>query len=86
VAIGPMIMMKFVTLAAGDIPTVVSLNPIMVDGMGMCGGCRVNVAGKVKFACVDGPEFIGQEVDWDSLLNRSKAYSEEEHKCRLPRE
>ncbi|MBN2421585.1 sulfide/dihydroorotate dehydrogenase-like FAD/NAD-binding protein [Candidatus Woesearchaeota archaeon] len=83
VAIGPTIMMKFITLTAGDIPVVVSLNPIMVDGMGMCGGCRVLIDGEVKFACVDGPEFIGQKVDWDSLLNRVKTYEEEEHKCKI---
>ncbi len=82
-AIGPQVMMRNVTKEAGDIPVTVSLNPIMVDGMGMCGGCRVNVAGKVKFACVDGPEFIGQDVDWDSLMARSRFYKEEEHRCRI---
>ncbi|MBD3204123.1 sulfide/dihydroorotate dehydrogenase-like FAD/NAD-binding protein [Candidatus Woesearchaeota archaeon] len=83
IAIGPPVMMKFVTRTAKDIPVIVSLNPIMVDGMGMCGGCRVNVAGRVKFACVDGPEFVGQDVDWDSFINRNESYKEEEHACRI---
>ena len=83
VAIGPPIMMKFVVKTAGEIPCVVSLNPIMIDGMGMCGGCRVLVKEKVKFACVDGPEFMGQDINWDTLMNRNSAYKTEEHKCRL---
>ena len=69
------------------IRTVVSLNPIMIDGTGMCGGCRVTVGGEVKFACVDGPEFDGHQVDFDELISRQKAYLQEErisyerHKC-----
>ncbi|MFH0874911.1 MAG: sulfide/dihydroorotate dehydrogenase-like FAD/NAD-binding protein [archaeon] len=82
-AIGPAIMMKYVTIACGKIPVVASLNPIMVDGMGMCGGCRVKIGSETKFACVDGPEFDGHLVDWDSFLNRLKSYKEEEHKCRI---
>jgi len=82
VAIGPVPMMKFVSLLTKeyDVPTLVSLNPIMIDGTGMCGGCRVTIAGKTKFACVDGPEFDGHQVDFDSLMNRLNAYKhEEEH-------
>jgi ferredoxin--NADP+ reductase len=84
VAIGPPIMMKFVTLTTRpyDIKTIVSLNPIMLDGTGMCGGCRVEVAGKSKFVCVDGPEFDGQDVDFDLLLARQSIYKNEEHVCR----
>ena len=76
VAIGPMIMMKFVckTTEKYDLPTVVSLNPIMVDGTGMCGACRVTVGGEVKFACVDGPEFDGHKVDFDQAMQRSTIY------------
>ena len=76
VAIGPVIMMKFVSLTTKDaeIKTIVSLNPIMVDGIGMCGACRVSVANKNKFSCVDGPEFDGHEVDWDNLIARNKCY------------
>ncbi|MBE6651220.1 MAG: sulfide/dihydroorotate dehydrogenase-like FAD/NAD-binding protein [Ruminococcaceae bacterium] len=93
IAIGPVIMMKFVTLAAKefDMPVIVSLNPIMIDGTGMCGGCRVMVGGKVQFACVDGPDFDGYKVDFDNLMNRNRAYAEaekkavEEHKCRIGR-
>ncbi len=90
VAIGPGIMMKFVSLATKPygIKTVVSLNPIMIDGTGMCGGCRVSVGGETKFACVDGPEFDGHLVDWDELLRRGAFYKDEEsaqkeHICRL---
>lgn len=91
VAIGPPIMMKFVckTTEPAQIPTVVSLNPIMVDGTGMCGGCRVTVAGKTKFACVDGPEFDGHAVDFDELMRRQRIYVKperhlaEEHECHL---
>ena len=90
VAIGPTIMMKFVCVATKPygIKTVVSLNPIMIDGTGMCGGCRVTVGGETKFACVDGPEFDGHLVDWDELLKRNGLYKEEEteakgHICRL---
>ena len=84
VAIGPLIMMKFVALLTKkyNIPTTVSLNPLMVDGTGMCGGCRVKVGNEVKFACVHGPEFDGLKVDFDSLLRRSGRYRHEE-KCRL---
>lgn len=79
-AIGPTIMMKFASLAAKDmgIPIWVSLNPIMVDGTGMCGGCRVEVGGEVRFACVDGPEFNGWAVNWDILMRRLQQYKEEE--------
>jgi ferredoxin--NADP+ reductase len=73
-------MMKFVALATKpyNIKTMVSLNPIMVDGTGMCGGCRVSIAGKNMFACTDGPEFDGHQVDWDLLLQRQKSYLDEE--------
>jgi ferredoxin--NADP+ reductase len=72
--------MKFcsLTTAPFGVKTIVSLNPIMVDGTGMCGCCRVSVADKTKFACVDGPEFDGHQVDWDSLFNRQRSYLEEE--------
>ena len=77
-------MMKVVSeLTKQRVKTLVSLNSIMVDGMGMCGSCRVEVDGKTKFACVDGPEFNGHKVDWDELINRNKFYEEEEHKCKL---
>ena len=80
VAIGPMIMMKFVCKLTKElgIPTVVSMNPIMVDGTGMCGACRLTVDGQVKFACVDGPEFDGHKVDFDQAMNRMKLYKTEE--------
>jgi ferredoxin--NADP+ reductase len=83
VAIGPVPMMKFVSKITKDfhVPTMVSLNPIMVDGTGMCGGCRVSVGGETKFACVDGPEFDGHKVDFDELTRRLQAYCEEEKKC-----
>jgi ferredoxin--NADP+ reductase len=83
VAIGPVPMMKFVSLITKEynVPTLVSLNPIMVDGTGMCGGCRVTVGGKTKFACVDGPEFDGHQVDYDELMLRLQAYCEDEKKC-----
>ena len=79
VAIGPMIMMKFVTLTTKEysLPTVVSLNTLMVDGTGMCGACRVTVDGKTKFACVDGPEFDGHKVDFDELRRRLGAYRDQ---------
>lgn len=79
-AVGPAIMMKFVaeTTRGYGIKTEVSLNPIMIDGSGMCGGCRVSVAGKLKFACTDGPDFDGHEVDWDILMQRQKTYHKEE--------
>jgi len=74
------IAMKFVSKLTkeNEIPTVVSLNPIMVDGTGMCGGCRVTVGGKVKFACVEGPEFDGHLVDFDELMKRQAFYREQE--------
>jgi ferredoxin--NADP+ reductase len=80
VAIGPVPMMKFVSKLTKeyDVPTLVSLNPIMVDGTGMCGGCRVTVGGQTKFACVDGPEFDGHQVDYDELMLRLQAYCEDE--------
>jgi ferredoxin--NADP+ reductase len=83
VAIGPVPMMKFVTLMTKDynVPTLVSLNPIMVDGTGMCGGCRVSVGGTNKFACVDGPEFDGHQVDFDELMLRLQAYCDDEKEC-----
>jgi ferredoxin/flavodoxin---NADP+ reductase len=83
VAIGPVPMMKFVSklTAQYGVKTIVSLNPIMVDGTGMCGGCRVTVGGKTKFACVDGPEFDGHEVDYDELMRRLQAYCEDEKRC-----
>jgi len=91
-AIGPAIMMKFVTLATKpyDVPTIVSLNTIMIDGTGMCGGCRVLLEDGAQFVCVDGPEFNGHKVDWDNLLSRLSFYKDEEkkavdhyeHKCR----
>jgi len=79
-AIGPVIMMKFVCKLTKeyDIPTVVSLNPIMVDGTGMCGGCRVTIGGKTKFGCVDGPEFDGHLVDFEELMKRQAFYHEQE--------
>ena len=85
VAIGPMIMMKFVTILTKklEIPTVVSMNPIMVDGTGMCGACRLMVGGEVKFACVDGPEFDGHLVDFDQAMNRMKLYKTEEGRLML---
>ena len=80
IAIGPLIMMKAVAdlTRPHKIPTVVSMNPIMIDGTGMCGACRVTVGGEMKFACVDGPEFDGHAVDFDGLLNRLKTYIPEE--------
>lgn len=90
VAIGPIPMMKFVCEVTKlyGIKTIVSLNPIMIDGTGMCGGCRVTVGGKIKYACVDGPDFDGHEVDFDELMKRNAAYKdieekEKNHICRL---
>ena len=85
IAIGPMIMMKFVCKLTKelDIPTVVSLNPIMVDGTGMCGACRVTVGGEVKFACVDGPEFDGHKVDFDQAMKRQLLYKTAEGRAYL---
>lgn len=93
-AIGPLIMMKFVALTTKElgVKTIVSMNPIMVDGTGMCGGCRLSVDGKVKFACVDGPDFDGHKVDFDETIKRNNFYKEferkdyEEHKCNLFKE
>ena len=92
-AIGPAIMMKFVSLTTKpyDVPTIVSLNTIMIDGTGMCGGCRVLLEDGAQFVCVDGPEFDGHKVDWDNLLARQAFYKKEErlaterweHNCRL---
>ena len=85
VAIGPMIMMKFVCLLTKELelPTIVSLNPIMVDGTGMCGACRVTVGGKVKFACVDGPEFDGHLVDFNEAMTRQQIYKTAEGRAFL---
>lgn len=85
IAIGPMIMMKFVCLLTRklEIPTIVSMNPIMVDGTGMCGACRLNVGGQVKFACVDGPEFDGHQVDFDQAMKRQSIYRTEEGRAML---
>lgn len=79
-AIGPSVMMKFCTLTAeaANVPIFVSLNPIMVDGTGMCGGCRVTIDEQIKYACVDGPEFLGAGVDWDEFINRMGQYRKEE--------
>ena len=90
IAIGPLAMMKFVSLLTKKygIKTVVSMNPIMIDGTGMCGGCRLTVGGQTKFACVDGPDFDGQEVDFDEAMHRGAMYREfeahaREAACRL---
>jgi ferredoxin--NADP+ reductase len=89
VAIGPPIMMKFCekTAAEYDVPILVSLNTIMIDGTGMCGGCRVTVGGETKFVCVDGPEFDGHKVDFDNMMLRMKAFKaredEDHHRCHL---
>lgn len=85
VAIGPLPMMKAISelTKSYKVHTIVSLNPIMIDGTGMCGGCRVNVGGQTRFACVHGPEFDGHQVDFDTLINRNRTYAEEEHKCRI---
>lgn len=84
IAIGPLVMMKFVvaTTKPFGVPTTVSMNPIMIDGTGMCGGCRLTVGGKTKFACVDGPDFDGFEVDFDEAMARSDIYCEFEQKER----
>lgn len=85
VAIGPMIMMKFVCLLTKklEIPTIVSMNPIMVDGTGMCGACRLQVGDEIKFACVDGPEFDGHLVDFDQAMKRQQQYKTEEGRAKL---
>lgn len=79
-AVGPAVMMKFVCMTTEPfkVKTIVSLNPIMIDGTGMCGGCRVSVGGETRFACTDGPEFDGHQVDWDILMSRQKMYADEE--------
>ena len=84
ITIGPLIMMKFVvaTTKPYNIPTTVSMNPIMIDGTGMCGGCRLTVGGRTKFACVDGPDFNGFEVDFDEAMSRASAYAEFEQRER----
>ena len=78
ITIGPLIMMKFVCATTKEygVKTVASMNPIMIDGTGMCGGCRLTVGGKMKFACVDGPEFDGHEIDFDEAMSRSRTYAE----------
>ncbi len=80
IAIGPAVMMKFCSLTTKpfNVPTIVSLNSIMVDGTGMCGCCRISVGGKTKFACVDGPDFDGHQVDWNIAFDRQKVYLKEE--------
>ena len=94
IAIGPPVMMKFCAAATKPfgIPTVVSLNTIMIDGTGMCGGCRVLVDGKIRFVCVEGPDFDGHAVDWDNMLKRMRSFKpfeqaakdrEAAHACRL---
>lgn len=90
IAIGPLVMMKFVSALTKEfgIKTVVSMNPIMIDGTGMCGGCRLTVGGRVRFACVDGPDFDGHEVDFDEAMKRSSMYKPfereaHEHVCNL---
>ncbi len=85
VAIGPMIMMKFCTLTTKKygIPTIVSMNPIMVDGTGMCGACRLTVGDEVKFACVDGPEFDGFKINWNECMKRSQMYKTQEGEAKL---
>lgn len=87
VTIGPLIMMKYVVLQNKkyNLKTDVSLNPIMIDGTGMCGNCRVSIGGKTFFACVDGPDFPGDDVDFDELLVRQDMYKEKEHNCNLDR-
>ena len=91
IAIGPLPMMKFVSLLTKEygIKTIVSMNPVMIDGTGMCGGCRVSVGGETKFACVDGPDFDGHLVDFDQAIMRQQAFKDkerqslEEHNCRM---
>lgn len=91
IAIGPLIMMKFVSQLTKKygIKTLVSMNPIMIDGTGMCGGCRVTVGGETKFACIDGPDFDGHDIDFDEAMRRQNVYKREEnksledHKCKI---
>ena len=93
IAIGPLIMMKFVCqlTAKYNIPTMVSMNPVMIDGTGMCGGCRIIVDGETKFACVDGPDFDGHKIDWDSAMKRGRMFKDyearscDEGHCRIGR-
>jgi ferredoxin--NADP+ reductase len=87
ISIGPLIMMKNVVKITKqhNIPTMVSLNPIMIDGTGMCGGCRVTIGGETKFACVDGPDFDGFKVDFDECMKRQTMFKEEEHQCKIGR-
>lgn len=93
IAIGPLVMMKFVCKLTEkyNIPTMVSMNPVMIDGTGMCGGCRIIVDGETKFACVDGPDFDGHKVDWDSAMKRGRMFRDyearacEEGHCRIGR-
>lgn len=85
ICIGPMIMMKFCTLTTKkyDLPTIVSMNPIMVDGTGMCGACRLTVGDEIKFACVDGPEFDGHKINWAEAMKRMQMYKTEEGRAKL---
>ncbi len=93
IAIGPLVMMKFVCKLTEkyNIPTMVSMNPVMIDGTGMCGGCRIIVGGETKFACVDGPDFDGHKVDWDSAMKRGRMFKDYESRscadghCRIGR-
>ncbi|MCH5212602.1 MAG: sulfide/dihydroorotate dehydrogenase-like FAD/NAD-binding protein [Oscillospiraceae bacterium] len=93
IAIGPLVMMKFVCKLTEkyNIPTMVSMNPVMIDGTGMCGGCRIIVGGETKFACVDGPDFDGHKIDWDSAMKRGRMFKEYETRscaeghCRIGR-
>ncbi len=93
IAIGPLVMMRAVCNLTKEynIPTTVSMNPVMIDGTGMCGGCRIIVGGETKFACVDGPDFDGHKIDWDSALNRQQMFKEKENEscknghCRIGR-
>ncbi len=94
IAIGPLVMMRAVCKLTGQygVPTIISMNPIMIDGTGMCGCCRVTVDGQMKFACVDGPDFDGHKVDWDEAIARARMYKKEEaqsmevHACNLLRQ
>ena len=83
IAIGPLVMMRAICdlTKEHNIPTTVSMNPIMIDGTGMCGGCRVIVGGETKFACVDGPDFDGHKIDWDAALSRQKMFKSHEARC-----
>ena len=88
VAIGPLPMMRAVANLTKEygVKTIVSMNPIMIDGTGMCGGCRLTVGGEVKFACVDGPEFDAHQINWEEAMRRLTQYRREEHDCRLMRQ